>query len=192
MPQQPSDDSERQAAQIPQPRATEGWMKVDGRWRGYGARRDDMPLGGFATLVGLYSAGTGSFLAWAIKNDRLPNRFPAGDFALMAVGSHKLSRLIGKDFVTAPLRAFFTEYVGSASDGKAARGETLETGRGTGLRRAIGELLSCEVCLDPWTAAALFGTYTVDRKAGRFLGGLFAGVAAADFLQHAYDWWTSD
>lgn len=166
----------------------EGVMTVDGRWRGYGASRQDMPPGGFAGLMGLYLAGTGSFLTWAVRNDRLPETMPAGDFAMLAVGSHKLSRLIGKDFVTSPFRAYFTEYRGAASDGMAPKGETMETGRGGGLRQAIGQLLSCEVCLDPWTAATLFGTYTVDRKAGRFLGGLFAGIAAADALHHAYQW----
>ncbi len=167
-------------------------MMVDGRWRGYGANRREMPLGGFAGLMGLYLAGTGSFLAWAMRHDRLPESFPPGDFAMLAVGSHKLSRLIGKDFVTAPVRAYFTEYLGAASDGKAPKGETLETGRESGLRRAIGELLSCEICLDPWAAAAVFGTYTADRKAGRFVGGLLAGVAVADFFQHAYTWMASE
>jgi uncharacterized protein DUF1360 len=60
----------------------------------------------FAALFG------GALLAHRRSGRELPERVGAGDLALVGVASHKLSRLIGKDKVTAPLRAPFTEYEG--------------------------------------------------------------------------------
>jgi hypothetical protein len=150
-------------------------------WRGYGAPKDVMPLGGYGVLVGIFGAGLAGFLAWAARNRRLPHRLGLRDALLLGVGTHKLTRIVTKDFVTSPARALFVEFKGSSLPG-----EVVEKSRGHGLRRAVGDLLTCEFCIAPWIAGGLLATHAVDPRVSRFLAGLFATVAISDFLNHAY------
>ena len=89
------------------------------------------PLGGYATLLSGYTAGVG-VLGWAIRRrGALPERIPAGDLALLTVATHKLSRLVAKDSVTAIVRAPFTRFEESIGEG-----EVNEEVLGTGVRHA--------------------------------------------------------
>jgi Protein of unknown function (DUF1360) len=72
-------------------------------------------------------------------------RYPAlrlGDLLLLGIGTHKLSRIIAKDRVTAPVKAPFTQFEKSAGSG-----EVEENARGSGLQAVIGELVSCPYCM---------------------------------------------
>src|ERR687885_688224 len=89
---------------------------------------EEMPLAGYATLLGVYNAAFAAMLLAAQKSGRdLPEWISYADLLLMGVATHKLSRLITKDFVTSPLRAPFTEYKKSAG-----AGEVNEKSRGEG------------------------------------------------------------
>ena len=140
-----------------------------------------MPLGGYATLIGIYGVGLTGFLTWAVAAKRLPRRIPLRDVLLFGVASHKLTRIVTKDFVTSPLRAPFVAFKRSALPG-----EVSETSRGHGLRRAMGDLVTCEICSAPWIAGALLATHAIHPRLGRFLSGLFATVAVSDLMNHAY------
>lgn len=72
----------------------------------YGAKTDEeLPLGAYAALVGLYSAGMIGALEAVEKRDcRALSQISTTEFALLALATHKLSRLITKDYVTSPLR----------------------------------------------------------------------------------------
>ncbi len=106
----------------------------------------ERPLGGYAALMGLFLVVWGAFAAWFRASDRvLPARVPPGDLALLAVSTHKVSRLIAKDRVTSTFRAPFTRF-----EDDAGPSEVNEAARGHGLRRAIGELLICPYCLGLW------------------------------------------
>ena len=64
----------------------------------------DRPLASLATIAGVYLAlvATGSLL---LRGKRpLPERVSFGDVAVLSVATHKLSRIVAKDSVTAPLR----------------------------------------------------------------------------------------
>ena len=72
---------------------------------------EEMPLAGYATLVGIYNAAFAAMLLAAKNSSRdHPKKVSVADLLLMGVATHKLTRLITKDWVTAPLRAPFTEY----------------------------------------------------------------------------------
>jgi hypothetical protein len=101
--------------------------------------------------------------------------------ALIGLGTHKLSRLLARDRVTSALRAPFTKY-----EGKGGPAQVEEKPRGTGLRRAVGELLVCPYCLDQWIAAAFVNGLVFAPRATRLVASTFAAVALADFLQMAY------
>ena len=140
-------------------------------------------LGGHAILTAAYN---GSVLALAVAQTRsgrpLPDRFPAGDLALLSVATYKLSRLIAKDRITSFMRAPFTRYKGESE----RPGEVSEEPRGQGLRRAIGELLVCPYCLAQWVATGLLATYIRDPRLARTLSAELAIVAGSDLLQEAW------
>jgi Protein of unknown function (DUF1360) len=114
---------------------------------------------------------------------RLPERFSAGDLALVALGTHKLSRLIARDRVTRPLRAPFTEV--QAEDPPL---ELRERAVGRGLRRAVGELLSCPYCMDQWIAGAFISGLVLAPRPTRATASMFAAVTGSDYLQHLHRW----
>lgn len=142
---------------------------------------EEMPLAGYATLLGIYNAAFAAILLAAKSGGhKLPERIGYADLLLLGVATHKLSRLIAKDRVTSPLRAPFTEY-----EGPAGASEIKEKVRGRGMRRAIGDLLTCPWCMAPWVAAALSFGFVFKPRATRFISSVFAVVAVSDFLQHA-------
>jgi hypothetical protein len=143
---------------------------------------DEMPLPQYALLVGIFAASLATFLA-AAKTTRhpLPERLSLGDLLLLGVATHKLSRLIAKDRVTAPFRAPFARFEKSAG-----AGEVDEQPRGTRMQRAIGDLVTCPFCVSPWVAAALTCGFTVSPRLTRLICGIFSSVAISHFLHHRY------
>ena len=112
----------------------------------------------------------------------LPERFPAGDLFLMSVGTYKLSRLIAKDRITSFVRAPLTRFQGESD----RPGEVSEEPRGSGMRRALGELLVCPYCLGQWIGTGFLAVYLRDPRLARTVASLFAVVAASDLLQETW------
>lgn len=157
-----------------------GERHEDGGWlAGYDPKRGGVPLAGYAALVGAYLAGLGAVLA--VGRRRLPRRVAVGDVLLVGIATHKLARIATRDWVTAPLRAPFTELQGSAGSG-----EVDEKARGTGLQRAIGDLATCPFCSAPWIATALAAGLSFAPRQTRFVASVFTSVTISDFLHQAY------
>jgi hypothetical protein len=133
----------------------------------------------YLLLSGVYAAALGAFV-WRFR-DRLPEEISHRDLALIGVASHKTSRTIAKDKVTAPLRAPFTEH-----EGDGGPGELEESPRGEGVRHTVGELLVCPFCLDQWVATGYAAGLVVAPRATRFVASIMAMVAISDFLQIGY------
>ncbi|MGE5186637.1 MAG: DUF1360 domain-containing protein [Acidobacteriota bacterium] len=140
---------------------------------------EPMPLRGYAALLGIWTAGVTTFVA--LYADRLPRRIAWGDFVLMSIATHKLARIVTKDWVTSPLRAPFVRYQKSIGGG-----EVEEKARGEGFRRAVGDLVTCNWCIAPWIAAALGAGFVLSPRITRFVSTLFGAVAISDVLQHLY------
>jgi hypothetical protein len=145
---------------------------------------EEMPLAGYAGLLGVFGATLAGVLCAARRTDgsaytEAP-RVRLGDLLLLGVATHKLSRLISKDRVTSPLRAPFAEY-----EGAAAASEVQEKSRGTGLQRALGDLITCPFCMGPWVATALIYGFSKRPRMTRLVSGLFTVVAVSDFLHYA-------
>jgi len=142
---------------------------------------EDMPLARYAGLLFVYNAALFAALQAADKAGyELPEKVNYTDLILLGAATHKLSRIITKDRVTSPLRAPFTEYVDSAGEN-----EIKEKVRGQGLQRAIGDLLICPWCMNPWVAGALALGFVFKPRATRLLAGIFSAVTIADFLHEA-------
>ncbi|RKS75452.1 uncharacterized protein DUF1360 [Motilibacter peucedani] len=143
---------------------------------------EERPLGAFVGLLGLYGTAVGISTLGVMRSDRrLPDRFAFADIALISVATHRLSRLITKDPVTSPLRAPFTRFKGTS-----AEAELEEEVRGTGARKALGELLTCPFCVGQWVATGFTFSMVVAPKQTRLAATIFTAVSAADVLQYAY------
>jgi hypothetical protein len=128
-------------------------------------------MGTFASLL----AGAGA-LSRAVGRD--PQCQTALDFLVLGAASFKAARTLSHDKVTSFVREPFVE--GEAYDGEDERPA------GTGLQRAVGELVTCSRCIGTWTAAGLTATQVIAPRFGRLLTWSLAASAANDFLQGAF------
>jgi hypothetical protein len=149
---------------------------------GYAPPEKKPPFGPYLAFMGVFGSLVGAALATARRQGReLPEGVDAGQLLLVGTASHKVSRLIAKDKVTSPLRAPFTEL-----EGKGGPAELEERSRGTGLRKAIGELLICPFCLDLWVVAGFSVGLLFAPRVTRFVASMFAALTVSDFFQIAY------
>jgi len=72
------------------------------------------------------------------------------------------------------------------NDGSAHRGPFKEQPRGSGLRRAIGELLICIFCVGQWIAAFFAYGLVLAPALTRFVAAIFAILTVSDYLHQAY------
>ncbi|GAA1808240.1 DUF1360 domain-containing protein [Planosporangium flavigriseum] len=144
---------------------------------------DERPLKGYAIAMSVYAGAVATFAGIArLTGKRLPQCPRAADIALMAVSTHKLSRLLTKDAITSPLRAPVTRF-----EGPAGEAEINESPRGTGAQHAFGELLTCPFCSAVWVATGLAAGLVFAPQATRFGMSVATAVAGADFLHLGYD-----
>jgi hypothetical protein len=140
------------------------------------------PLASYVGLASVFGAGmTGGLVAARRSGRELPERLSPYDVVLAGVATHKLSRLITKDKVTAFARAPFTRF-----QSKSGYGEVEEEARGRGLRYAVGELLVCPYCIAQWVAGAFTLGYVFAPRLTRLLAGMWTMHAIADAAQLAY------
>lgn len=142
---------------------------------------EDRPLGSFLLLMGLYGSLAGGLAVAVHRNGRqLPN--PSwSDIALVATATHKLSRLVAKDPVTSPLRAPFARYAGQSGEAELA-----EEVRGTGPRKAIGELITCPFCVGQWVSTGFIFGLILAPAPTRWTAAVFTALAGSDVLQLLY------
>jgi hypothetical protein len=153
--------------------------------RGYsGDGGEEQPLAGYLGTMSVYGAVVASIAAAArVAGREIPDGFDTRQVLLSAAATHKLSRLLAKDPVTSPLRAPFTRFQGTAGPA-----ELNEEVRGTGARRAVGELLSCPFCLGVWVATGLTAGLIFVPRTTRLAIGTLAALAGADLLQYSHAW----
>ncbi|MDP8901156.1 MAG: DUF1360 domain-containing protein, partial [Actinomycetota bacterium] len=154
---------------------------TEGIFEGY-KKNEDISLSSYGVLAGVFNAIFAVFLLLVRSSGRtLPERVDARDIALLGMAAHKLSLMGAEDAVTSPLRAPFTELQEKESPKKVD-----EEPRGEGLRRSIGELLTCKFCLGVWLASFFtYGLVLVPRVT-RLVATIFAVVTISDHLHQAY------
>ena len=153
----------------------------DGIFEGY-KKNEDVSLFSYGVLAGVFNMIFAAFLLVARGTGRsLPERVDVRDIALLGMATHKLSLVGAEDAVTSPLRAPFTELREKESPKKVD-----EEPRGEGLRRSVGELLTCKFCLSVWLASFFtYGLVLVPRVT-RIVATIFAVVTVSDHLHQAY------
>ena len=147
---------------------------------GYGGEVEALPP--YAALAGVFNLILAVFFLAIKRSGRpLPERIGIRDIALLGVATHKLSMLVAQDAVTSPLRAPFTEL-----EEKRSPKNLDEKPRGTGLRRSIGELLTCKFCVGQWVASFFTYGLVLAPAATRLVASIFAIVAVSDHLHQTY------
>ncbi|PZR78905.1 MAG: hypothetical protein DLM52_02125 [Chthoniobacterales bacterium] len=145
-----------------------------------GAEITPAELPTYAALIGLFNAALALFLFFRSKSPAREEP-TTGDLLLLGLATQKASRVLTRAKVTHPLRAPFTEVEGSAG-----AGELDERPRGTGMRKTIGQLLTCPYCLGMWIASGFVYGFTFEPRMTRMVASIFAVSSIADFTQHGY------
>jgi hypothetical protein len=148
------------------------------------APHEHRPLGGYLIALGSFAGVTAGLTALVRVTRRpVPDAPSTSDVVLLAIATHKLSRLLAKDAVTSPLRAPFTSY-----ERPLGSGEVMEQVRdqGSTTRHALGEMLSCPFCLAVWVATGLTGGLVVAPRFTRLVATALTAIAGSDFLQLGY------
>ncbi|MEY2461099.1 MAG: hypothetical protein QOG30_2929 [Acidimicrobiaceae bacterium] len=145
------------------------------------APEGEHPIGSYGVLLATYGGMAAVLGALTAKRRAFPERLDGRDLLLASIATHKLSRLVAKDAVGAAVRAPFTQF-----EDVAGEGEVHESVRGSGLRHAIGELLTCPFCLSVWFATLFAFGMVLAPRVTRFAASILATVATSDSLQFAY------
>lgn len=143
------------------------------------AATDPIPLSGYVASMAVFTVGLGASLVWLTR--RRPALPSVRDVALLGVATHKLARILSKDFVTAPVRAPFTRRAGSEG-----AGEVHDEARGSSARQAVGHLLTCPYCLGPWLATGFGTSMAAWPFQTGFVVRVLTAVTVSDFLHLAY------
>ena len=98
------------------------------------------------TLIGVFVAA-----ATAAGSQRSAKaRTSALELAMTGMAAHRIGRMIAFEGVAEPIREPFTATVPDESGA-----DETTVARGRGVRGAIGELLSCPICVGTWAALGL-------------------------------------
>jgi hypothetical protein len=142
------------------------------------APAEQVPLLGYVMAIAVYAVGFSFALGVARRKRAQPGWT---DVALLGVATHKLSRIITKDFVTAPLRAPFTRR--QEAEGVA---EVHDEPRGGALRKSVGYLFTCPYCLGVWISTGLNVLLLLRPAQTHFALRTLASVTLSDFLHLSY------
>ena len=149
-------------------------------FEGYGGRKQR--LYSYATLIAVFNLIFAVFLLVAKSTGRsIPERVDVRDIALLGVATHKLSLTGAQDAVTSPLRAPFTEL-----QEKESPKSVQERPRGEGLRRSIGELVTCQFCLGMWAAAFFTYGLVLAPRVTRLFATVLTVLTISDHLHQTY------
>jgi hypothetical protein len=124
------------------------------------------------------SAGYGTLLGALVLGAR-QGAYPVdrGEIPALGLATFALSKLIAKEKVETWVREPFVE---ETPDGRRPKG--------TGMRFAIGELLSCTRCVGAWSSLALVGLRVTRPREARVVTAVLASSALNDFLQTGFNW----
>lgn len=130
----------------------------------------------YAALSAGWAALLGAILVGARDRGEEPVR--AMETVPIGVATFALAKLISKEKIAAPERAYFVE---EGADGQRRP-------RGRGVRYVIGELLTCTRCTGMWAALGLTGLRVLRPREARVVNTLLGASAVNDFLQGCFTW----
>jgi hypothetical protein len=128
-----------------------------------------------------YSALSSTFLAtftlFSYLTRRKRTELKPFDLILLGLSSFRLGRMVSYDLVMESIRAPFTETLPDPT----GAGETVEP-KGTGWRRAMGNMLCCPICVGTWIAAALVYGLELAPRPTRLLVSIMGSIGLGELL----------
>lgn len=146
-----------------------------------GYAETDQPLGGYSVLATAFTTALAAGVTSAHRRGRLPDDIGTKDIVVCGLATHKIARLLTKDSVTSFARAPFVRL-----EEKSGSNSIKESPRGRGLRRSVGELISCPECTGQWVASGLVVGLVHAPRVTRLLAAMYASLALGDMLQFVY------
>lgn len=107
--------------------------------------------------------------------ERVEEAIHPRELPVVAAATFAVAKVVARERIAVWLREPFVE---PTAGGRRPRG--------TRLRYAVGELLTCTRCMGAWSALSIVGLRVANPPAGRVVTGVLAASAANDFLQAAF------
>jgi len=134
------------------------------------------------TLMSIFVALLGTFATRLIPSNREVTPRPY-ELLMLGLASFRIGRMLAYEGVAEPLREPFTQ---TELDDSGA-GQTV-VAAGQGVRFALGQLLSCPICIGTWVAAALvYGLQLVPRPT-RILLAIMSTIGVAQLFHSVTEW----
>jgi hypothetical protein len=129
----------------------------------------------YAALSAGWGALLGALLVAARDKGDEPVR--ATEVLPLGLATFALSKLVAKEKVDAWVREPFVEEHGGEQEP-----------RGTGLRYAVGELITCTRCVGVWSALGLTALRVTRPREARVVNAVLGASAVNDVAQAAFSW----
>jgi hypothetical protein len=148
-------------------------------------RREVQPEGGpsratdpsdYFAINAAYAA-IAAALVYATRERAAEDPIPVRELVPLSAATFALSKVIAREKVGTWVREPFVDQDGHPPE---------PTGRG--LRRAVGELVTCTRCIGAWSALGVVGLRVASPTIGRTVTNVLAASAANDFLQAGFRW----
>src|SRR5919201_6827676 len=125
------------------------------------------------------SAGWGAMLGAVLVAARDKGDEPVRAHEVLPLGlaTFALSKLVAKEKVDAWVREPFVD---EGADGREPKG--------SGLRYAVGELITCTRCVGAWSALALTALRVMRPREGRVVNAVLGASAVNDAAQAGFTW----
>jgi hypothetical protein len=138
---------------------------------------DGKPVGprDYAALSAGWASMLGAVLIAA--RDKGEDPVPATEIVPLGVATFALAKLVAKEKVAAEIREPFVE---ETDDGRRPRG--------SGLRYAVGEMLTCTRCVGFWSSLGLVGLRVLRPREARVVTTVLAVSAVNDVAQSSFSW----
>jgi len=151
------------------------------RWRWPGAASTPPSASGpadYAVLEAVFATGMAGLIALTRRReqDGTP-AIPLDELALIALATFTLADVLAKERISTWIREPFVE---EDADHKPVHPE------GSGMRHAIGELLTCTRCIGTWSALGLVALRTASPAAGRATVRVLALAGINDLMQSGF------
>lgn len=132
----------------------------------------------YAALVGVFALGLGGVIALSRRRERTGAAPVAlGELPVLALATFALADVVAKEKISTWLREPFAQ---ESAEHKAVHPE------GQGMRRAVGELLTCTRCMGTWSALGLLGLRAASPASARVVTPMLALTGANDVLQGGF------
>jgi hypothetical protein len=130
----------------------------------------------YATINAVYAALAAGLL-YATRERAAEDPIAVRELVPLSAATFALSKVIAREKVGTWVREPFVDQDGHPPEPA-----------GRGLRRAVGELVTCTRCVGAWSALGVVGLRVASPTTGRTVANVLAASAANDFLQAGFRW----